>query len=225
MAPDTCVPHAPFGSSTNDCEQNYFEFTHAYSCGTQAEEQKSSKPICAGDKYCSNDRTQACSSNSDCGSGNTCKTAPGKGYCSRDNSVACSVDSECAPGDKCLVGLAPPDGCFDPTNNACRFTPRVELEDSWGWCTGECRIQDLGGGKLGANLATPGGNGNFVLFQNGGCYNGTGIYRNYDTTLNYQVAKQNGSFVQNTCDSNQTAHTDYRPWIVYNGALQLGVTP
>jgi hypothetical protein len=191
---DTCNIRPTFGSATDDCEQNYFQYEHAYSCGTKDEASK--MPVCAAS------------------------------YCSHDNTRACTSNANCAPGDTCNAGLAPPGGCYDASTNACRFTPRVELKDAWGWCTGECRIQDLGGGKLGSAVGQPFDfSENHVLFANGGCYDASGVYQNDQPTKPYSVATGVSGEISNTCDPQATAGTNYRPWMVYNGALQLGVAP
>jgi hypothetical protein len=65
--------------------------------------------------------------------------------CSRDPQRVCSTSADCAAGDQCIEALAPPNGCFDAASNACRFTPRIMLQDNWGWCTGECRNTIVGG--------------------------------------------------------------------------------
>ena len=78
----------------------------------------------------------------------SCGTPPGPTVstrCSRDPQRLCTTSADCAAGDQCIDALAPPDGCFDAASNACRFTPRVMLQDNWGWCTGECRNTIVGG--------------------------------------------------------------------------------
>lgn len=203
LSRDTCTIKTSFGNSSDACEPNYFQFTHAYSCGTLNE-------VKAGFK-------------------NSCQDTQGKEvkHCARDNSAVCTSNSDCYTGDTCIAGTAPPDGCFDVTRTACRFTPRILVKDSWGWCTGECRIHDAGGGKLNANFSGSGlasGYQNHILFPNGGCYDGTGRYLNTDTRTGFAVASKGTGDISNTCDPQSTG-TPYRPWIIYQGALQLGVTP
>lgn len=148
-------------------------------------------------------------------------------YCNRDNTKSCTTDSQCGPGDRCLtnVDIAPPKGCFDSNNNACRFTPRVILKDNWGWCSGECRVEVLGGGKLGPGF----GGVNNILLPNGGCYDGSGQTLNTDgKTTFYVYDNGSGTRYRNTCDPNLTTQsgkpTSIRPWIIFQGALQLGVS-
>ncbi|MDI6739683.1 MAG: hypothetical protein QME74_04900 [Candidatus Edwardsbacteria bacterium] len=185
---DKCIVRVPFGSSENACEQNYFEFTHAYVCGREA-------PAIL----------------SDCGVTK---------YCSRDNMRTCTGDGECAPGDKCLSGLAPPGGCFDAAKNACRFTPRVLLKDNWGWCTGECRTKDMGQGQLGI--------GKFgderIIYKYGGCYDGSYLYSNIDPSEKMMKTDPYKDIADgNSCDPYKTAGSVARPWIIFKGALQLGI--
>lgn len=185
---DTCVQRIPFGNTDAACEQNYFEFTHAYACG---KEMATLLPACGTTKRCSRDTTNTCSS-----------------------------DAGCAVGDKCLDGLAPPGGCFDEVKNACRFTPRVLLKDSWGWCSGECRKVDLGNGNL-----TIGPKGSeAVLHTNGGCYDFSKAVANYDVNDNGKLDDKvvSGS-AANECDPTDGDGTTRRPWIVFKGALQLGI--
>ena len=177
---DTCQTRLTFGNSELACEQNFFEFTHAFACPKEAE---TNLPDC------------------------------GASYCSRDSSRSCSSAANCAPGDSCVAGLAPPGGCFDSTKASCRFTPRVLLKDMWGWCTGECRDNLLPNGQL-----TNGPIGSEkVIYKNGGCYDGSGVYSNVDSSVNAGLG--------NSCDPITTAGTNARPWVIYQGALQLGIAP
>lgn len=147
-------------------------------------------------------------------------------YCNRDNTKTCNSNSQCGPGDRCLtnIDVAPPKGCFDSGNNACRFTPRVILKDNWGWCSGECRVEDLGGGKLGPGF----GGVNNILLPNGGCYDGSGQTFNKDGKTTLYVYDNGQKKYQNTCDPSLTTQggkpASIRPWIIFQGALQLGVS-
>ncbi len=182
---DKCIKHVPFGSTEMACEQNYFEYTHVYSCGKEMKE-----------------ILEPCGSQM---------------YCSRENSRKCSQDSNCGVGDKCLVGLAPPGGCFDYDKSACRFTPRVMLKDNWGWCTGECRRKDLGNGLLGVGAIGT----EDVIFKNGGCYDGTHLTSN----MNSQQQIITTNYCDPKTENYSPANRWIRPWIVFKGALQLGIAP
>lgn len=196
---DKCQPRLTFGNSDRACEQNYFEYTHVYLCP------KEKKPslVCGDQMYCNRDNTQKC--------------------------TVATEKTDCAPGDKCVAGIAPPGGCFDETNNACRFTPRVIIKDAWGWCSGECRAEDLGNGKLGMGFAGV----NNILLPYGGCYDATGETLNRDSKQDLYVSGDPsliGSSVprtRNMCDpypKSADKVKSFRPWTVFKGSLQLGVT-
>ncbi len=187
---DKCVIRTTFGNTDSACEQNYFDYSHAYTCSKQ---QEASLPACGNEKRCS-----------------------------RDTDRKCTSDANCAVGDTCLSDLAPPGGCYDAQNAACRFTPRVQLKDAWGWCTGECRIQDLGGNQPGAGFSG-GGYTNTILYQNGGCYDATRLYNVDNSKVPFSLGTGQGKSVTNTCDTTLPNLTPWRPWVVYPGALQLGV--
>jgi hypothetical protein len=187
---DTCIARTGFGSSDLACEQNYFEFTHAYACGPEAADNLPS-----------------------CQIGNTNNDIL---RCSRDNTRTCTSNAQCAPGDSCVSGLAPPNGCFDNVQNACRFTPRVLVKDNWGWCTGECRITDLGGGNLSSGAVGL----QHVYYKNAGCYDSSPLYKNTNPAA--KISGNNGQ-PANSCDPQSTAGTSARPWIIYRGSLQLGI--
>ena len=104
-----CNPRTFFGNDQDACDEQYFEFRHAYAC--LSTNQPAAK--------CST--TGACSSNASV----PCDPA--------------STTNNCAKGDRCVVNTAVPGGCYDEQANTCRFTPRVFVADNWGWCTGECR--------------------------------------------------------------------------------------
>lgn len=197
---DQCQSRLTFGNSSEACEQNYFEFAHVYTCPRES---------------ASMDKCQT-------GAGAEIKR------CSRDNARTCSSDAGCAIGDQCLAGLAPPGGCFDEVNNACRFTPRVLLKDNWGWCSGECRQENLGGGKLGPGFNFPLNvlnkkNYNNILLPYGGCYDATGETINKSPTQLLSLGHDGVNTGSNMCDPYKTAGTSWRPWIVFKGAMQLGV--
>ncbi|MFA4954307.1 MAG: hypothetical protein WC641_03280 [Patescibacteria group bacterium] len=186
-AEDKCVTRLTFGNSDEDCEQNYFEFTHVYSCPQV-------------------NNLEACGATS---------------RCSGDNDRPCAANNPCAPGDQCVAGLAKSGGCFDSQFSSCRFTPKVYLKDNWGWCAGECR-NEIAGGKLSGGFGTT----NKALLPNGGCYGGTDIYQNSDAKalrpVGTDAANKN---VYDMCDPDKFVgqKTSYRPWVVFKGALQLGV--
>jgi len=186
---DKCVKRIPFGDTEMACEQNYFEFTHVYSCG---KEMRDGSVI----PFCQNNTQEI-------------------KRCSRENSRICTSDSQCGAGDKCLSGLAPPGGCYDTVKSSCRFTPRILLKDSWGWCTGECRKIDQGSGVLGIGAigSEP------IIFKNGGCYDGSMLTANTDPKIKILPINYCDPKTDNYSSSNKWI----RPWIVYKGALQLGV--
>ncbi len=203
---DKCQSRLTFGNSDGACEQNFFEFTHVYTCPKEAIN-PSVMPACGTTRYCSRDNTRDCSNSKPCAIGDTCLTT---------------------------TDMAPPGGCYDATNSACRFTPRLLLKDNWGWCAGECRVENLGGGKLGpgfnwSNLIYNKPTNNNILLPNGGCYDATGVTLNKDPSQSLVVGYLNvgGSpkSVYNMCDPYATKGTDYRPWIVFKGAMQLGIAP
>ncbi len=186
---DLCVVRETFGNSELDCEQAYFQFTHAYACGI---EQRTKLKPCGEVKRCA-----------------------------RNTTLVCTSDSECGVGDRCLAGLAQPAGCFDTTKAACRFTPRILLKDTWGWCTGDCRVQDLGSGKQGGGFSGPDGK-NKILLPNGGCYDGSRAYLNTDTKEPFFAGEKTRDMCAPVGLS--TTAKIYKPWIIYQGAIQLGIT-
>ena len=197
---DKCQIRQTFGNTPDSCEQNYFEFTHAYSCGSEK-------------------RT-----------GTQCDLKAGQ--CSRNNAVSCLTNKDCGPGDTCLTSLAPPSGCFDSQVTSCRYTPRVLVEDNWGWCTGECRISadtttgNLIGGLRGLTTGTGGTTYNNVLLPNGGCYDDSKLYQNTNSANPFSAISSKGSVngsAKNMCDPASTSPY-YSPWVVFQGAVQLGIT-
>ncbi len=158
--------------------------------------------------------------------------------CSRDTTRFCRNDNDCAAGDQCIAaGIAPPNGCWDDQNDACRFTPRVFIQDNWGWCTGECRTV-----KTGEILTDAPSSG--VRHPYGGCFTPVpvGAQDNKATRLNTEA----GSIDSNTLtgfdrdtqlstklecsidlpagpfgSTGPSARRSYRPWIVFPGSVQL----
>jgi len=195
---DTCNIRTMFGNSTDACQADYYDFAHLYSCGALE-----SSPTADGGLQ-------------------RCTASP---RCSRDPNRTCTTPgstSECAPGDVCTEGLAPIAGCFDDELRSCKFTPRILLQDNWGWCTGECR-NGLTGGQP-DDLTT-----NLVKHPNGGCWTGSTLGNDPNIRFNDRAANNNS--VGNTVISSslrecRETHPDafrpnLRPWIVYPGSLQL----
>jgi hypothetical protein len=149
-----CEPRVPFGNDQDACDENFFEFRHAYTC--PADVADSSLPSCGDTRVrrCANDWNRTCDSTADC-----------------------------EPGDACVETLAPPSdpdaeigGCYDASNNRCLYTPRVMVVDNWGWCSGECRNDfDVNGNLVDTY---PRGASEFILHPNGGCYDGSAVKRN-----------------------------------------------
>lgn len=151
--------------------------------------------------------------------------------CSQDPSRFCRADNDCAAGDRCIqAGLAPAGGCWDAQNNACRYTPRVFLQDNWGWCSGECRTI-----KTGEMLSDA--PNSYVRHAYGGCYSplvgndGSSMTRlntagSSPTALNgvmecSQSYPQGNLQLQGGAVRAGSGARDYRPWIVFPGSLQL----
>ncbi len=191
---DTCTIRTRFGNSSDACQVGYFDFSHLYSCGA---DQVANLPTCTNEFRCSRD------------SNRTCPT-PGS-------------NTGCAPGDVCLENLAPVGGCFDASLRQCRFTPRVMLQDNWGWCTGECRSSTTGGFPD-DNFATA-----QVRHPNGGCWAGSTLgSAKQNIRINTRATGANGVpgnvvLPDSECNENypNTSHASIRPWIVYPGSLQL----
>ncbi len=204
---DTCTIRTMFGNSTEACQSDYYDFSHLYTCGAQqtADEAEGGLKRCSTSPHCSRDTNRSC-------------TTPGS-------------TNECAPGDTCLEGLAPVDGCFDTDLRTCRFTPRVMIQDNFGWCTGECRASTTGGQPDDASSVT-------VRHPNGGCWAGAtlGSESNIRTNDKASLVNRDGNTVLNL-DARECQEswpgipTDpvsgvpdpraNRPWIVYPGSLQL----
>lgn len=166
----------------------------------------------------------------------SCGPPPGIGAspparCSRDPGRTCPTPGStagCAPGDVCIDGLSPIGGCFDAATNACSFTPRVMVQDNWGWCTGECRSSTTGGQPDDPTTAR-------IRHPYGGCYSGealSGERVRFNTQSGVGAA---GVVIENDlyltgeakseCAEDKPgtlgASRNQRPWIVYPGSLQL----
>lgn len=155
--------------------------------------------------------------------------------CSRDPSRVCTPGAPftspegCAAGDTCIDSLAPPSGCFDATSNSCRFTPRVMIQDNWGWCSGECR-----GTTVAGNLEDVGGVK--VKHPFGGCYTGNVFNGTLEERVRFNTKSTESTWGSGTpaslyvtgdqrdkygeCSSDASGGS-VRPWIVYPGSLQL----
>ncbi len=158
--------------------------------------------------------------------------------CSRDTTRFCRNDNDCAAGDQCIAaGIAPPSGCWDDQNDACRFTPRVFIQDNWGWCTGECRT--LKAGEILTDSPTSG-----VKHPFGGCFTPVPVGAQEDkaTRLNTEANSVDSNsltgFDRETRSSPKlecsidlpsgpftstgaSSRRSYRPWIVFPGSVQL----
>lgn len=157
--------------------------------------------------------------------------------CSQDPSRFCRADNDCAAGDRCIqAGLAPAGGCWDAQNNACRYTPRVFLQDNWGWCSGECRTT-----KVGDTLQD--GPGSSIRHAYGGCYSPRADISSQSTESTIRLndlrrsdnpladnqayecslTKPDGR-LQLDSDSGPVSGDftrSQRPWIVFPGSIQL----
>lgn len=147
--------------------------------------------------------------------------------CERDPARVCDTNAQCAVGDRCVDGLAPPSdlvsqtgGCWDDQAQNCRFTPRIMLQDNWGWCTGECRNQSDGGGGLQDNLSQSSSAAPSALHPYGGCYSG-------QAQGSAQSVRANASadvFIKECsieAPPGGSVPSRIRPWIVYPGSINL----
>ncbi|HEU0051434.1 MAG TPA: hypothetical protein VFQ60_05275, partial [Patescibacteria group bacterium] len=214
---DTCILRTMFGNSNGACEQNFFEYQHLYTCNLDDAKRM---PLCGkvtSPGKCNDDTAKNCTTDADCAAGVSCKgqVFAAQNHCSRDPGRTCSLNGDCAPGDTCVDGLAPPGGCFDAAANACRYTPRVLVEDNWGWCTGECRDQMSQVGLRDSSSQQ-------VWHQYGGCYSwSTQGATEPNVKLN---TTKNSSNLNNECDGDKfpnAKNPSIRPWIVYPGSLEL----
>jgi hypothetical protein len=138
--------------------------------------------------------------NVSCDSGNRCENEP---------DIVCATDSQCRIGESCVSGLAPRGGCYNEALYRCRFTPRILIQDNWGWCTGDCTQ---------ANESQP--NSTFgdynIRHHNGGCLDAS------DTKINIDVMNDpSGSQpLPNECRS-EVVNPRYRPWVIYQGSVEV----
>lgn len=205
-----CQARTPFGNDADACDEQYFEFRHAYSCMPQ-NVAKNNPPTC----------TAQSSSNPNM-----------QWRCSGSTQISCTDDTSCPAGDHCLKDVAPysnfntkTGGCFDVQTNTCRYTPRVMLVDNWGWCTGECR------GLISPQSHLPVDNASVdrVVHPNGGCYDASLLRDNSNITkiVGYNecsMTPEESTGAQFPSDSTATVNkTDaiYRPWIVFPGSVSL----
>jgi hypothetical protein len=67
-AKGVCQPRVYFGNDVDACEEQYFEFRHAYAC------LPNNRPTaaCPGGNHCSSDPNRTCTSIADCGAGDRC---------------------------------------------------------------------------------------------------------------------------------------------------------
>jgi hypothetical protein len=207
---DRCIVRTMFGNSRDACEANYFDFQHVYVCNDSV---KDALPACSD--------TAAITAR----------------HCSRDATRTCTADSGCAAGDTCIAEImAPPGGCFDDINgtNSCYFTPRLQVMDNWGWCTGECRAEAANGVLTDSPSSK-------IRHTYGGCFAGAnpdpeqrtdtgGINVNSSPVtsnpraLNQLLSPDNTSNELNECAINESPFSgapSIRPWVVYPGAVQI----
>lgn len=205
---DVCQIRTMFGNSPEACQENYFEFTHLYTCGGPT-----SLPLCSSTGFA--------------------RTEPGQPTtiyrCERDPSRGCNPASSgtltdgCAPGDRCIADLAPTGGCWDDQIQTCRFTPKVMIQDNWGWCTGECRAAKDGGGAptderdaIRAGSTLP-----IALHPYGGCYSATPSGSSQVIRDNLSTPDRRVEFV-NECEASvPLGNPSLRPWVVYPGSINL----
>ncbi len=204
---DVCQIRTMFGNSPEACEENYFEFTHLYTCGGPT-----TLPLCRTSAYGREAVTRPVASEQGGAVGqNTSR-------CERDPDRVCNPAdaATCAPGDRCVANLAPAGGCWDDQVQTCRFTPKVMVVDNWGWCTGECRATpDSAGGPADSRA----GVAPIALHPYGGCYSATPpgstdpIRTNIPSLLPFK----------NECSSSypDAINTAFRPWVVYSGSINL----
>lgn len=217
---DTCEIRTMFGNTQEACEENYFEFTHVYACTGPA-----NLPLCNSATY---GRTAPGSLNS---LTQNASLATIVGRCERDPDRSCDIASPsgvgtngCAAGDRCLSGLAPTNGCWDPAIQTCRYTPKVNVQDNWGWCTGECRAdRDSGNAPTDIirqdNDARPS-----ALHTYGGCYSATPVGAKRLSQIRENIQSELPSKFINECEKDLPSNSsegNLRPWVVYSGSINL----
>ncbi|MDF1496721.1 MAG: hypothetical protein P1P90_01535 [Patescibacteria group bacterium] len=183
---DSCEARMFFGNSTEACRQGYFEFQHIYRCNDDSAEAYDA----------------------------SCGTA---GRCSMDPSLTCNVNTDCPrPEETCRFDLAPQDGCYAEDLYRCRFTPRIQVKDSWGWCTGNCSVDNEP--YPGGPLISSSNKQSLIRHPYGGCYDGS------ETKINEEVMNMTGgnspSTLVNEC-SMTPVNDILRPWIIYDGAIEV----
>lgn len=134
--------------------------------------------------------------------------------CENEPNISCLSSADCRPQEQCVDGLAPNKGCYNKSLDRCRYTPRVMVTDNWGWCTGDCSMQ---------NEASPGGpqvtNKMFtVRHPNGGCWDGSQTKLNLDTLF----LQQKQGALDNECIAFPVTKGYRRPWIIYDGSVEVG---
>lgn len=281
---DVCQIRNFFGNSAEACEENYFEFTHLYTCngpgslplcrrpaltgrttggqevvpasveltggchyGRYEADMMNGRPttdraICDASTGVSplvacirsvNQRLSltgaaALPETTDAATANgiSCvtripETGTNANHCERDPNRICNLAdvNSCAPGDRCLPNLAPTGGCWDDQVQVCRFTPRVMVQDNWGWCTGECRTTRDSGGAA-ADDRNPSAGGPIALHPYGGCYAATPVGSDRPILDNNERLP-----FRNECrailPTSGTGNQELRPWIVYPGSINL----
>ncbi|MCC7522204.1 hypothetical protein IT407_00145 [Candidatus Uhrbacteria bacterium] len=203
---DRCAIRTMFGNTQEACEQGYFDFSHTYTCPTNAATDLPSCGTPAG--RCSRDPNKTCTPGAPVETGTSAGATPGAG---------------CSPGDVCLpaADIAPNNdpstgqsGCFDALTNSCKFTPRVMVQDNWGWCTGECRGSVLGGTLADSNP--------YVPHPYGGCYAASPYAAPQTTRLNSPDTTRLDNECAITNPNISSQRTDHlRPWVVYPGSIQI----
>ncbi len=216
---DRCNIRQFFGNSADACEQNYFEFSHIYTCEGERSVVKSTCSL------------------RDASAGGEGAVVTTLYRCGRNPERSCNPrfpTVSCGGNDVCLLDLAPKGGCWQGATQTCRFTPRVLIEDNWGWCTGECRthVRNVPGvdGAPSTNEivddvlgdATLSGEMSRVAHPFGGCYSGipvNGVKEKNEVMLN----TDGRPLTRNECTVDFPDNDNYlkRPWIVYPGSLQL----
>ncbi|MFH1009023.1 MAG: hypothetical protein V1800_16235, partial [Candidatus Latescibacterota bacterium] len=119
---DKCMVREFFGNSTDACEANYFEFSHAYAC-----DPLKLKPC---ETYCTGNPDLKCDSDGDCGLGDKCVDylAPSVGGgCYDAQKVACRYTPKVMLKDswnwctgECRAGSIVGDTLFDAANTKVR---------------------------------------------------------------------------------------------------------